>query len=864
MSTARNAVPLPLSAPGVNRNRPRTASELYGPEYYHSHCGLPYSREYPEWLEFFGRAADQIISSLHPRTAVDLGCAQGFLVESLRDRGVDAYGVDISEYAISQVRDDVKPFCRVASVTDDIDRHYDLITCIEVCEHLTEFEARRAIRNMTSHADAVLFSSTPNDFSERTHVNVQPIIYWLRAFREFSFAPDLAFNAEIISPQAILFRHTQQKPSDQWLTEIARTKTDAVLAASRNAESQVQGEVAHLKSEVERLEAELAARTATLNAVLNSRGWKLLNHYRNLRIWILQNERLRRLGLVLFRNTTGRTLSDWQYRRWILEREQPSIDVPAIRQAISGFAFMPTISIVVPVYNTPAELINAFVNSVRAQYYENWELCICNDGSSAMHVRPLLDEWSERDSRIKVVHSGKNEGISSASNRALGLAAGEYVGLLDHDDELSPNALYENVKLLQSHPEADMIYSDEDKLNARGQRIDPFFKPDWSPEYMLSCMYTCHFGVYRKRLLNEIGGFRVGFEGSQDYDLVLRVSEKTDKIFHIPKVLYHWRIVAGSAAGSSGAKPYAYVAARKALREHLNRRRVRAEVADGKWLGHYSIRFKLENIEPVSVIIPTKDKVRLLRSCIQSIEKETSYPNYEIIIVDNQSSRAETKQYFSTLRHRIVTMEEPFNFSRLINRGAAESRAKYLLFLNNDTQVISADWIETMAGLCQQHDIGIVGGKLLYPGDRIQHAGITLGVAGIAGHAFRRFVRDTFHHFGAACDLRNCSAVTGACMMVRKEVFDQVGGFDESLPIAYNDVDFCLRVRQAGYRIVYTPAAELYHIESASRGYRTSEKEAIEMQRRWAKVIMNDPYYNPNLTLDHEDFGLRLSGPFPS
>jgi GT2 family glycosyltransferase/SAM-dependent methyltransferase len=899
MSSVRDTPPLPFATPG-SPPRPGSDAAQYGPEYYLNRFDPPYAREHAHWLQFFGRIAQDIVQYLNPRTVLDVGCAKGFLVECLRDRGVEAYGFDVSQHAIDAVRDDIKPYCWVGSATDGIPDHYDLITCIDVCEHLTEFDARRAIRNMAAHADAILFSSTPADRSEPTHVNVRPIIYWLRAFREFSFTPDLDFNAGIIAPQAILLRHSPDRVSDELLHKIAAGKTHAITESERGgAELQLGSELGQSRTELQSLRAErdqlsrelseahaqlasqkerssylqaelaerqdeLAARTATLKAILSSRGWKLLNKFRDLRTWAMQNEIVRRLGYLVLRRMIGANTADMEYQRWIEARERPSINVPEILQNIARFQYKPKFSILMPVYNTATKLLDAAIDSVRAQYYDNWELCICNDGSSAFHVRRALDAWTKKDSRIKVVHSPKNEGISSASNRALAVATGEFVGLLDHDDELSPNALYENVRLLQEHPEADMIYSDEDKLGPNGRRIDPFFKPDWSPEYMLSCMYTCHFGVYRKQLLENLGGFRKEFEGSQDYDLVLRVSEKTRNIFHLPKVLYHWRMAASSAAWSSHVKPYAFRAAKKAITEHLNRRGIPAQVLDGAWRGHYRLQFDVDRTAKISIIIPTHDKVELLSKCIRSIERKTKYSNYEILIVDNQSSDPDTLDYLSSSPHRVLSFPEPFSFSRIVNFAAQHATGNYLLFLNNDTEVISPRWVEEMLGYCQQKDIAVAGAKLLFPNDQIQHAGVILGIAGVAGHALKGFASDSRHHFGLSCNVRNYSAVTAACMMVRKDVFDELGGFDESLPIAYNDVDFCLRVRQAGYRIVCTPHAELYHVESASRGYPKNEREFIDMQRRWGKVLMNDPYYNPNLTLDREDFGLRMSGPFPA
>lgn len=891
-SVPKNLFPFsdPTSGPGA----PQPKSQLYGAEYYLHHFDPPYSRENKHWLEFFGGIADEIVRTLSPKTVLDVGCAKGFLVEALRDRGVEAFGTDISEHAIGEVREDIRPFCSVASATEPIRGHYDLITCIEVCEHLTEFEARSAIRNMAAHAEAILFSSTPSDMSEPTHVNVRPILYWLRAFRELSFAPDVGFNTNVVAPQAVLFRRSEKSVSDDFLQELATAKTAAVTELSNSthrenerlqrlleSNSELLKEKEQLRHEIEdfrrqldaerersRLleshlserEDELAARTATLGAVLNSRGWRLLDQYRQLRNRAAHSEVFGRFVRVLFRKVAGATAADLEYRHWIQCREQPSIRVPEILEAINRFTYRPKISIAMPVYNTAPQLLNAAIESVRAQFYTDWELCICNDGSSAPHIRETLDGWAATDQRIKVIHSPQNEGISSASNRALAMATGEYVGLLDHDDELSPNALYENVKLLQQNPDADMIYSDEDKLDAQGRRVEPFFKPDWSPEYMLACMYTCHFGVYRKSLLDEIGGFRAGYEGSQDYDLVLRFTEKARKILHIPRILYHWRMIPGSAAKSSSAKPYAYSAAKRALSEHIERRGVRGEVMDGQWLGHYWVKFPPDPADKVSIIIPTRDKVRLLRACINSIEKKTTGANYEILVLDNNSTEPETKRYLSGLRHRVVRMAEPFNYSRLINQGVRQVTGKYLLLLNNDVEVISPDWINAMLGFCRQKEIGAVGAKLLYRNDRIQHAGVVLGLGGMAGHPLRYYPRYSSHSFGIACDLRNYSAVTAACMMVRREVFEQVGGFDEELSVAYNDVDFCLRVREAGYRIVWTPYAELYHHESASRGFAMDPREIAHFQKRWGGIVKHDPYYNPNLTLEREDFGLRMSG----
>jgi GT2 family glycosyltransferase/2-polyprenyl-3-methyl-5-hydroxy-6-metoxy-1,4-benzoquinol methylase len=821
----------PVSQAAIPRDRE------YGSEYFDTYGRLgpcTYTRENPHWLKFFGHIADEIVRRLSPRLVLDVGCAKGFLVECLRDRGVEAYGLDVSEFAISEVRPDIKPYCWVGSVQDSISKDYNLITCIEVCEHLSEADARDAVREMTAHADSILFSSTPSDFTEPTHVNVHPIIDWLRLFAEFSFAPDQTFDAGFICPQAMLLRRTQTRPSDQDLCRFASLKNQAIA----RAEMKDSPEISALRQE--------------LNLIHNSKGWRFLNLYRTLRFRV--KHPLVQL-IEQLRNLTDRHLS---YEYWIKHVEQPAYDVGAIARSISDFHYKPKISVIMPVYNTPTELLDFAIRSVRIQHYENWELCICDDASPDDHVRLRLMDWQRQDSRIKVTFSSENEGISGASNRALQLASGEFVGLMDHDDELSRHALYEVVKLLQGQPQADMIYSDEDRLDRSGRRVWPFFKPDWSPEYMLACMYTCHFGVYRKRLLDEIAGFRVGFEGSQDYDLVLRVSEKTKSIHHIPRVLYHWRMIDGSAAASAEAKPYAYEAAKKALHQHLQRQQISADVVDGNLTSHYRIRFNPTGTDKVSIVILASGKRELLRTCITSIETKTSYPNYEILIVDKQSAPGELRREFLSRSHRVLPFEGPFNSSRLVNLCAKETDGDYLLLLHGDAEVISEDWIASMLGLCQQKEIGVVGAKLLYRNDLIEHAGIVLGLKGVAGRPLRNFPRNTRCGFDIVSDMRNCSAVSAACMMVRKETFEEVGGFAEGLSAAHNDIDFCLRVREAGYRIVWTPWAELYHRGCLFPDVQRASREVKYLKDRWGKILANDPYYNPNLTLQHEDYGFRV------
>jgi GT2 family glycosyltransferase/SAM-dependent methyltransferase len=810
------------------------APPQYGFDYYDVGGRLgqgPYSRDNPHWLKFFGQVADEIVRLLNPRTVLDVGCAKGFLVESLRDRGVEAYGFDVSEYAISEVQHDIKPYCWVGSASDSISKNYDLITCIEVCEHLSESDACDAIRKMTSHADTILFSSTPSDFTEPTHVNVRPIIDWLRLLAQFSFAPEQGFDGSFLAPQAMLFRRAAVRPSDQELCRFANRINQAVAKA-------------------EDLPKILALRQE-LEAIHNSKPWKLLNLYRTLRFRVKHPIAQ---GIQRLRKGSDRHLS---YEEWIRRVEQRSYDPGRIAQAIANFRYRPKISIIMPVYNTPLELLDSAIRSVLGQHYESWELCICDDGSRSPDLKARLGSWQERDPRIKVTYSAKNEGISTASNRALSLATGEFVGLLDHDDELSPDALFEVVNLLQGRPDGDIVYSDEDKLDPQGRRICPHFKADWSPEQFLSGMYFCHFGVYRRRLVEEAGGFRLGFEGAQDYDLALRIVEKTDRIYHIPKVLYHWRMAATSFAASADAKPYAHEAGRRALNEHVSRRRIPGEIVSGKWPAFYRIRFKLEGTDKVSIIIPSLVRSDTLMACIRSIEKKTSYRNYEIIVVENGGLDPGTKQYLLSKSHGVISADESFNISALINRGAAQASGTYLLLLHDDVEVISSDWVTSMLGFCRLPGIGAVGAKLLYRTGHFQHIGIVLGLKGLAGHPLRGLAAypPGRGYLDPSEIIRNCSAVSGACMMVGRELFEKLGGFDEHLPSTYNDIDFCLKLREAGYRIVWTPDAQLYHDEPA--GPHSNGREAKYFRHRWRKVLKRDPYYNPNLTLRHEDLGYR-------
>ncbi|MFC1979663.1 glycosyltransferase, partial [Chloroflexota bacterium] len=560
------------------------------------------------------------------------------------------------------------------------------------------------------------------------------------------------------------------------------------------------------------------------------------------------------------------------YQKWIAQNEPEAEGLERQKEESLSFHYRPKISIITPVWNPEPKWLKSAIQSVLNQTYNNWELCLADGNSRKPHVKQILKEYAKRDSRIKVKLLPENRGISGNSNKALSLATGEFVGVLDHDDELAPCALFECVKLLNEKPEVDFMYSDNDKITAKGTRFEPYFKPDWSLDMFLSSMYTLHLGIYRKNIIDNIGGFRAPYDSAQDWDLVLRFIEKSDKIYHIPEVLYHWRSHPGSIAAALESKQRAVDAGREVISDYLVRNNISGEVVDGAWLGSYRVRRKIIGNPLVSIVIPTRDRVDILKQCINSVLQKTEYDNYEILIVDNQSVEPATFDYYDRIRAcpkiKIMQYDKPFNFAMINNYAVSSACSEHILFLNNDTEVIRADWLSAMLEHSQRREVGAVGAKLLFPDGTIQHCGVVLGLGQfqghrLPGHAYSR-CPDGFGYMGRVSIISNYSAVTGACMMLRKEVFEEVGGFDENLALSYQDIDLCLKLRDKGYLIVYTPYAQLYHRESFTRGYEdTSEKQVhflkdIEyMRRRWGHLIASgDPYYSPNLNLDRVDFSI--------
>jgi GT2 family glycosyltransferase len=1104
---------------------------VFGKEYYESHCApFPYAHT-EHWLTFFGALADHIIRHLRPSRAFDAGCAMGMLVEAFWDRGVEAWGVDISEYAISQTRRDMAPYCRTGSLAEPIEGAYDVITCIEVLEHMPAEDAVKAVENMCRATNTIFFSSTSSDFAEPTHCNVRPAIYWLKLFGGFDFQPVLRFDCDSLVPHAILFQRSMTKlPEEvlelfadnlrkksllaeqaQQIRELARVNAERRETQSRERQSMERLEQRFAQSEadrsslqktlderdqtqwenlrrqfeqlarqhaadfagveafkrfceesqgrnLERLQQELLAireqqrlsdvrseeshrRLGEVPAQLAALGRKLTSTDAAIARLIAEQERTRensgsalsriagidntlaqvqtgmgelrtglaqvgaktesilqsliwrslraggavalkvtaipsrllgilgrtatlthgepilicdeppeggrprtgkirvsgwsaspvhidrveisvdgdpprkaeygiarpdvaldvphlpganRAGFLLELDTgplsTGKhmlTLRAWDskhvsrevtrffevdheggdedsYAEWIRSFEQR--DAEALSRRLKSFSEPPLISIIVPVYKTNPKLLQRMIESVIVQSYPHWELCLADDGSHSAELEALMGDYSRRDSRIRATFRGECGGISAASNTALGLTSGAWVGLLDHDDELAPDALFYTADAITASPWVDVIYSDEDKITEGGYRYEPFFKPDWSPDLLLSENYICHFLVFRKSLLDRTGVFRSECDGSQDHDLILRLTEISRSIHHIPRVLYHWRSTPTSTASSLTAKSYAVAAAERALADHLRRTCEQATVEPGLHTGFWRVRYAIPEGSRVSIIIASGGKCDVLKANLESLKTRTTYSHYEVVVIDN-SRAPDVERYvrsasapISNIRY-IDWRDKPFNFSAINNAAARQCDCPLLLFLNDDTSVVEPGWLTAMVELAVRPEVGAVGAKLLFPGGKIQHAGVILGMFGNCGHAFKGLDGTQQYYFNLPDVIRNVSAVTGACLMTRAETFWKVGGFDEDkLPVAFQDVDLCLKMSRAGYRVLYTPHAVLTHHESMSKtpdDLIPNPREVAAMQSTWRDAIASDPYYSPNLSLTKEDYSFR-------
>lgn len=970
--------------------------ETYNEQYYHNSCGpVPY--EEPEhWTEFFGIVADRIIADFAPKTVLDAGCAMGYLVSALRDRGVEAYGIDISRYAISKVREDIKPFCVVGSLTDELPpelpKRFDLVTNIEVLEYLYAEEAVKAVHTLCGATDMVLFSSTPDDFTEPTHVNVQQREYWARLFAQCGFFDDISYRPTYITSHAVCYRRQPDilrqvedyervirlrdaetiRQTESWnaaindkeqhilnqsaiiadlkqskdaleqnKAELEKEKAEAesaiavltnrskelemqlddavpkskeTAAALKNAQFALKREMSEHKSktflleatqselnelqkkvdslqqtysvtlrQTEDLERRLAVVQASYDAISNAFFWKITKPAR-----VLLDAIKKPLRKVPLFRLIGKGLHCWRANGWkytwqkvknkLRERKMSTqlANRPLFtreeleEQRHHQFPRDILFSIVVPLYNTPELFLREMIQSVIDQTYGKWELCMA-DGSDEAHrdVEKICRQYMRKDQRIKYRKIEKNLGISGNTNACLDMATGEYIGLFDHDDLLHPAALHEVMRAI-CEKDADFIYTDENTFHKTpADAFCPHFKPDFAPDTLRGNNYICHFTAFKKELLDKTGAFRPEYDGSQDYDMVLRLTEVASQIVHIPKILYYWRAHKNSVADSVEAKPYVIQAAHRAICKHMERVGLEGEVLDTVVPSIYRIHYKIQGNPLISIIIPNKDHVETLKTCITSVLEKSSYSNFEIIIVENNSVNNRTFDYYEELKRdntaKIVYWDAKFNYSAINNFGVEYASGEYFLLLNNDTEVISPDWIQEMLMFAQRNDVGAVGAKLYYPDDTIQHAGLGIGLLTLAGHLHRGFERQHPGYMGRLVYAQDLSGVTAACVMVSRHVWEKIGGMDESFEVAFNDVDMCMRIRKAGYLIVWTPYAELYHYESKSRGCEdTPEKkqrfegEVRRFQERWKKELAaGDPYYNPNLTLDTGDFSIK-------
>lgn len=993
-------------------------SELYNYEYYHCCCGPIAYEEPAHWVEFFGGIADRIVNDLSPKTVLDAGCAMGYLVAALRDRGVEAYGVDISQYAISKVREDIKQYCAVGSLTEPLPtclpRQYDLIVTIEVLEHMYEEDGRKAISNLCALSDRIIFSSTPDDFTERTHFNVQQREYWARLFAAEGFFDDLNYRPTYLTAYASYFkksgsllrqiedyernirisevemlrreaewrravddkerhiqnlsssysaektqlneqinlsqqqqeliaqalaekmeqvdRYQQQQESDRLQLVEQQEQIDQYRIqqeANRVQLAEQQHQICQLlaeheeklsqyrfrqeqgvqlweKSEVrcnelaqelahyqehyhaaiaqrEELKRQLAQSQYAYNIISNAFFWKITKPFRfavDCMKSLLRGNHCTYLmckGLKCWKENgfayTWKKVQDRKHHRKDFSKvTRPIFTVEELeRQESDVFPRGIKFSILVPLYNTPEKFLHEMIQSVLDQTYENWELCMADGSDKDNHiVEKICKQYTRKDSRILYRKLEENLGISENTNACIDMATGDYIALFDHDDLLHPAALREVMRVI-CEKNADFIYTDEGVFhNCPADAYDFHFKSDFAPDTLRSVNYICHLSVFKKQLLDEVGNFRPECDGSQDFDMILRLTERAQKICHIPLILYYWRSHPQSTASNVGTKPYVIEAGHRALRDHLQRIGLEGEVLDTVIPTMYRIRYKIEGNPLVSIVIPNQDHVEDLSICLESIYCMSTYTNFEVIIVENNSKDKRTFEFYKEIEKKwsnlqVVFWNGKFNYAALNNFGVGYTHGKYVVLLNNDTEVISPEWIEEMLMLNQRDDVGAVGAKLYYPDDTIQHAGVIIGIGSTAGHQHKGALKGDYGYLGRLIYVQNLSAVTGACMMIRRDVWDMVGGLDEKFVVAFNDIDVCLRIRQKGYLIVWTPYAELYHYESKSRGYedtpekqRRFQNEARLLRDRWARdLAIGDPYYNPNLTLDREDFSLK-------
>ena len=884
--------------------------QIYNESYYKNYdigadSPVNYAENQP-LKDFFKNAAKQIVENFHPNTVLDAGCALGLLVKELRALGVEAYGLDISEYAISHVDSEIRPYCAVCSLTDNYPENFpktfDLITNIEVMEHLPKEECAAAIKNLCTHTDRVVFSSTSTDFEDPTHINVNRVDFWAQRFAENGFYNRIDRYPDYISADAYCFErgepsyavsryenalYEERKENEKTKAEKKAVEEKLTFENKRLNfyNEQLERKLKEQKSQTESLEAECRRLSNELfnisglyNEIIHSQYWRMTKPLRKVTNFIKQALRkykitrypLKALKILLLKGPSALLHTVREHRATQMGVSM-KVDYTAVtaerrnREESTVFPENIKFSILVPLYNTPIKFLDEMIESVKAQTYKNWELCLA-DGSDEEHgdVRSRVESYMKDDKRIVYRKLEKNLGISENTNACIAMSTGDYIALFDHDDILHPSALFENMKAICEHG-ADFIYTDEATFVSPDIRkiVTFHFKPDYALDNLRANNYICHFSVFSRELLEKTGGFRHEYDGSQDHDLILRLTGNAKKVYHIRKLLYFWRSHPQSVAMTMGAKNYAIDAGKRAVHDSIKASGYDCTVESSK--AHpamYRIKYELKIHPLVSIMIPNMNHKEDLKRCIDSILFRSTYDNYEIIVIENNSTDKEIFEYYEEIEKadniRVVKYDGKFNYSDINNYGASFADGEYLLLLNNDTEIITPEWIEEMLMYAQRTDVGIVGAKLYYPDDTVQHAGVIVGLGGVAGHTHCHIKRDDSGYMGKMFYAQDLSAVTAACLMIKKSVFDSIGGFDCEFAVAFNDVDFCLRVREQDKLVVFTPYAELYHYESKSRGYEdTPEKkrrfagEVDLFHKKWDKKFLDkgDPYYNPNLSL---------------
>jgi O-antigen biosynthesis protein len=872
---------------------PTAANELYDAAYYAHHCGGVYERN-DAWTSFFGSVAEHIIADLTPATVLDVGCALGFLVEALRDRGIEAYGIDISEFAIAHARDDMKEFVTLGSALEPFGRRYDLITCIEVLEHLSPAEAQRAVANICAHTDHVLFTSTPHDYSEETHINVRQPEYWTRLFARHGLFRDVDYDASYLVPWATHYRRSNEPVHEVvsdydrvlWLTRHELDERNkVVLSQMRQAdESRVQegehrqllADNVRLRDEMRTLELALADRDARvsllsqanhtpgpgarLDGLVTSPSTGVVQGLRRLagrgiRRAAPQNTRrreslrkARRASEILSaegpsglmtringrrhglagRPWSPRTPEDAQYALW-LQRHEPSVaELSEMLVANSRWSYRPLISVVVPVYNPPTEWLDGMVGSVLGQSYTNWELCIADDQSPDPRVRRALERWAGLDARIRVTYREQNGNIAAASNTALDMARGEYVALLDHDDVLTPHALHRMVAALQTDKPADVLYSDEDKVLLNGDRGQVHFKGAFDPDYLLSTNYICHLSLFRRSLLTAIGGFRTGLDGSQDHDIALRATETAERVEHVADVLYSWKQVPGSAALDMSAKPAAWEAGRRAAEDALARRGVEGRVELGPLPGLLVARYPVAQCS-VAVVVCTDDRGGL-REILRRLRAGSGRNDLRMVIATHNAELSSLSGDGVT----VVVGEWPVNQPQLLNRIVSTLDEDVVVLVGAGLSPSEdGGWLAPLLEHAGRDEVGAAGGRILAADGSVLEEGLRVGGPRVAESVGVRWPV-----------IQRVGAVSANCLAVRRQVLNDVGGFDSRFRISLYDVDLCMRLRRRDLAVIYTPLTEFRRV-TTTRDLGYGRDDAAVFTALWDRAPDADPYVSP-------------------